>query len=110
MAIATVQPKWVGKSMTIWGGIIGALTILVPIITQLAGSIGTTVPVDPTDVTSIGDAVGTTIKAIGGVATLVMVFWGRIRAGRVAQPVSMVPNAPAVTVVLPTSTAGKRSG
>jgi hypothetical protein len=65
------QPKWIAKSMTLWGAVITA----VPVIAPLIG-----VDISPDDVATIGDSGVSIINAGFGIVGAVMVIYGRLRA------------------------------
>lgn len=98
--VVSVQPKWVGKSMTIWGAVVSAVSIFVPIVKQIATQVGTDIPVEPSDITNVGSAVGTTIQAVGGLAGLLLTWIGRVRAGKNPQPIVTVPTSEPVAVTV----------
>lgn len=98
--VVAVQPKFVLKSMTIWGAIMQVVSMGVAVVGPIADATGYSNPVQPGDVELIGN---TGMAAIGAIGTLVGAFfgiWGRFRAGKNAQPVTMAPNAAPVTVVV----------
>lgn len=112
-----VQPKFIGKSMTIWGAIMQVISMGVAVGGPILDAVGVTNPVQPGDVETIGQ---TGMAAIGAVGTLIGAFftvWGRFRSGTTAQPVSMAAGAaPVKVLVVPADTTGvssahpKRSG
>lgn len=99
-----VQPKWAGKSVTIVGVVMAALSIIVQFLAPMLG-----LDLTVTDVENIQEALMVLIVAGGGLFGSVMAVWGRFRSGKLIQPVSFVPNAPAVKVVL-ASTSKKVGG
>lgn len=111
MTQVIAQPKFVLKSMSIWGALISVLSTAYVVVGPILEATGVSVPVTPTDVNDIGQAGGNAIAAIGALVGSVLTIWGRFRAGRIAQPISIVPNAPiaTMTVVKPPAV-GKASG
>ncbi len=111
MTQVVAQPKFVLKSMSIWGALVSLVSTAYVVVGPILESTGITVPVTPTDVTTVGQAGGNAIAAVGALAGALLTIWGRFRAGRTAQPVSMVPAAPPVTVtVVKPPAMGKSSG
>ena len=69
------EPKWWGKSITIWGVLITALSSVVP---ALGPVIGVDIPEEM--VRDAGGQVMTTVQAVTGLAGTLMAIFGRIRA------------------------------
>ena len=74
----TLEPKWWGRSMTIWGAAITALSTVLPVIGPAFG-----VDVTPDVVRQAGEQVIAIVQAVGGLAGIMMTIYGRTRA---AQP------------------------
>ena len=105
--VAIVKPKQLLASTTAIGGIIAAAATIVPILAKAIFGID----VSAADVQSLGDAVMVAIQGLAAVVGLVMVFIGRIKAGKVAQPVALMPaSAPPVAVVVNDATLVKNVG
>lgn len=102
MATTLAKPKWIGKSMTIWGSIIAIAATAYQTIGPIADAVGVTVPVTPEDIQAAGNAGELAITGIGAVAGLVLTWWGRWRAGKNVQPVAMLPNAESTIVTVTT--------
>jgi hypothetical protein len=68
-------PKWWGRSLTIWGAIVTALSTVLPLLGPAFGF-----SITPELVQQLGDNVVVLAQALGGVAGTVMAIWGRIRA------------------------------
>jgi len=102
MSTTTVlaQPKWIGKSMSIWGALIALAATTYQVAGPIADAVGVTVPVTPQDIQAAGNAGAAVISAIGAIAGLGLTVWGRFRAGRNVQPVAMLPNEPPKTVTV----------
>ena len=73
-ATVLAQPKWIGKSWTIWGGIIAAASAAAPIISAITGA-----DITAEDVNQVGAGVANVAQGIGGLVGLLMVFYGRLR-------------------------------
>lgn len=71
------EAKWWGRSMTIWGVVVTALSTVMP---ALAPLIGVDLPGDL--VREAGGQVVTTVQAIGGLVGVVMSILGRLRASQ----------------------------
>lgn len=99
-----VQPKWVGKSATIIGVVMAALSIIVQFLAPMLG-----IDLSVTDIENIQEALMVLIVAGGGLFGSIMAVWGRFRAGKLIQPVSFVPYADPVKVAL-ASTSKKVGG
>lgn len=111
MTQVVAKPKFVLKSMSIWGAIIQVVSMGIAVVKPLAEATGYTVPVEPGDVESIGNAGLAAIGAIGTLAGAFLGIWGRFRAGKTVQPISLTVNAPAQTVTVAKPPAlGKSSG
>lgn len=91
--VVEVQPKWIGKSMTFWGAAISAIAVVYQVGKPILDSVGVTIPVTPADIQAAGNAGSAIITAIGGVAGLALTIIGRMRAGKVVQPVTILPTA-----------------
>ncbi len=106
------QPKWVGRSSTIWGAIIAVIATGYQVVGPIADTIGITIPVTPGDIQAANNSGAAIISGIGALAGLALTVWGRFKAGKVTQPVSVFPNAPktTVTVVTPQALTKKASG
>lgn len=92
------QPKFVLKSMSIWGAIVSVFSMGLQVGGPILDAIGVTSPVQPGDVQVVSDAGSQIISGIGTAIGAALVVWGRFRAGRTAQPVSMTVNANPLTV------------
>ena len=111
MTQVIAQPKFVLKSMSIWGALVSVLSTAYVVVGPILDATGVTVPVTPGDITTVGQAGGNAIAAVGALAGALLTIWGRFRAGKTAQPVSLTVNAApeSVTVVKPPAV-GKSSG
>ncbi len=69
------QPKWWGKSITIWGALITALATLLPLIAPLFG-----VEITAAMVEEFGDRITQLLQILGGLVGTVMTIYGRLRA------------------------------
>lgn len=108
-----VQPKFILKSMSIWGVIVMAASYVAPIVGTLTGLAGHPVDVPPGDIQTVGTSVGTAIQSVGMAIGAILGVWGRYRAGKVAQPIAVAPTNKIVSVEIPATTssaAGKKSG
>lgn len=112
-----VQPKWVGKSMTIWGSLFALIAVAYGTVGPILDAVGVTIPVTPQEIEAVKNVGTDTIKLAGTIFGTALVWWGRIRAGRNAQPITFTPDATPVTVkVVPAgndmkaSNSPKRSG
>jgi hypothetical protein len=96
--VVVSQPKFVLKSMSIWGAIMQVISMGVAVVGPIADATGYSNPVQPGDIETIGN---TGMAVIGGLGTLIGAFfgiWGRFRAGKSVQPVSIIPNAAPVMI------------
>ena len=110
MTQVVAQPKFILKSMTIWGALVSLASTAFVVVGPILEATGITVPVTPGDVGAVGQAGGNAIAAVGALAGALLTIWGRYKAGRVAQPIAVAPAGPvAITVVKP-DTLGKSSG
>jgi len=92
-AVVPVQPKWVGKSMTIWGSLFALIAVGFKTLGPVLDLVGVTVPITEVDVEAVKTAGTDAIALAGSVFGTVLVWWGRFRAGRTAQPVTLNPAA-----------------
>lgn len=67
--------KWWGRSMTVWGAMVTALSAVVPV---LAPAIG--VEISPETVRTLGDQTLQLIQVAGGLVGTVLTIYGRVRA------------------------------
>ena len=111
MTTVIAQPKWIGTSSTFWGALIAFVTTAYQVIGPIADAIGVTVPLTQDDIINAGQIGTNLIVAVGAAIGFALTIWGRIKAGRKAQPVTFIPNADpqTVTVVKPPAVA-KSSG
>lgn len=70
-----MESKWIGKSITIWGAIIGFLMTGLPIVGQFFGW-----DINPADIAQLGEKGTQFLNALGGMIGFVMAFYGRMRA------------------------------
>lgn len=112
MATVLAKPKWIGKSLSVWGAIIAMAATAFQVIGPIADAVGVTVPVTPQDVQEASHTGELVITAVGAVVGLVLTVVGRIRAGNNVQPVSMLPAAESkiVSVVTPPASSSKQTG
>lgn len=92
-----VQPKWILKSLTFWGAALSAAAVAYQVGKPIADSVGFTVPVTPEDIQNVQHVGAAAITAIGGVVGLGLTIWGRFKAGKTPQPVTILPSAPDTT-------------
>lgn len=92
------QPKFVLKSMSIWGAIISVLSMGLQVVGPILEATGNTNPVQTGDVEVVAGAGQQIVSGLGTLVGAVLVIWGRFRAGRTPQPVSMTINAAPQTV------------
>lgn len=109
MAIVTAQPKWIGKSMTIWGSLIAVAATAYQVLGPILDAVGVTVPITPQDIQDAGNVGGNVITAVTAAAGLVLTWWGRFRSGTNVQPISLTPNAPKEVVTITTPPAVPKS-
>ena len=69
------EPKWWGRSLTIWGSIVTGLATVMPIIGPLVG-----LQISADVVHQLGDGVIQVGQALAGVIGIVMTIYGRTRA------------------------------
>lgn len=74
-----MESKWVGKSLTVWGGIV----LLLPVLAEVFG-------VQIGGVEGIAAAGASIIEGVAAIAGFVMVVLGRLRAND-GKPVTLVP-------------------
>ena len=67
--------KWWGRSMTIWGVAITALSTVLPTVGPLIG-----LDITPELVLLLGDQVILALQAVGGLAGTILTIYGRMRA------------------------------
>lgn len=105
------QPKWLGRSTTIWGALIALAATAYQVVGPIADAVGVTVPVTPEDIAAASHAGSAILSGVGAAVGLALTIWGRFKAGRIAQPISVVPGAPPVSIeVIKSGTSGKTSG
>lgn len=107
------QPKWIAKSTTFWGALISFATVGLSTVGPILDAVGVTIPVTPADIEAASNTGTLAIQAAGAVVGLFATIFGRWKAGKTAQPVSMLPNAPATTLEVakpPSGVTGKSSG
>lgn len=107
------QPKWIGKSTTFWGALIGVAAVAYQTVGPILDAVGVTVPVTADDIQQAGEVGTKAITAIAGIVGFGLTIWGRFKAGKTAQPVSLTPNAPPKTVEVvkpPGNNVGKSTG
>jgi uncharacterized protein (TIGR02594 family) len=71
------EPKWWGRSLTIWGTIVTTLATVLPVIGPLIG-----LDITAEMVRDFGEQATRVIQAIGGLVGVLMTIWGRSRADR----------------------------
>lgn len=71
------EPKWWGRSLTIWGTIVTTLATVLPVIGPLVG-----LDITAEMVRDFGEQATRVIQAIGGLVGVLMTIWGRSRADR----------------------------
>jgi hypothetical protein len=76
-AIATVEPKWWGHSLTIWGAVVTGLAAILPAIGPAVG-----VEISGDVVRSTGDQAASAAQAVIGLAGTLLAIFGRVRATR----------------------------
>lgn len=74
-----MESKWVGKSLTVWGGVV----LLLPVLASVFG-------IEIGGVEGIAAAGVSIIEGIAAIAGFVMVVLGRLRAND-GKPVTLVP-------------------
>jgi hypothetical protein len=72
---AAPDTKWWGKSLTIWGVIVTALSTVLPALGPLIG-----LDITAELVRQLGDQIVVVVQAIGGLIGIVLTIWGRARA------------------------------
>lgn len=72
---ATPEPKWWGRSMTIWGVVVTTLSAVVPIAARACG-----IDLPAQLVQDLGTQITVVLQAIGGLAGIVITIAGRVRA------------------------------
>lgn len=111
MTQVVAQPKFVLKSMSIWGAITSVISMAIAVVGPIAEATGYSNPVQPGDVEVVSQAGASVIGALGTLAGSVLVIWGRFRAGKTAQPITITPNAPVQTITIAKPPAvGKSTG
>ncbi len=75
VSTASVEPKWWGQSLTIWGTIVTGLATVLPIAGPLLG-----IEISADLVHQLGDGVVRAAQALAGVAGILMTIYGRTRA------------------------------
>lgn len=110
MTQVIAQPKFILKSMTIWGALVSLASTAYVVVGPILEATGITVPVTPTDVTTVGQAGGNAIAAVGALAGALLTIWGRYKAGRVAQPIAIAPANPVTVTVVKPPAVGKSLG
>jgi uncharacterized protein (TIGR02594 family) len=71
----TQQPKWWGRSLTIWGALITAISTVLPIVGPLVG-----LDLSAADILRFGDQVNQVLQALGGILGTILTVYGRFRA------------------------------
>ena len=71
----TPDSKWWGRSMTMWGVIITALSTVLPVMGPLIG-----LDITAELVRQLGDQVIVIAQAVGGLVGTILAIWGRARA------------------------------
>ncbi len=76
--------KWWGKSVTIWGTLITALSTVLPLVGPLLG-----IDLTPDMIRGIGEQLAVIAQAAGGIIGTILAIYGRVRAtsGLVQRPV-----------------------
>lgn len=112
MSTVLAKPKWIGKSMTIWGSLIAIATTGYQTVGPILDAVGVTVPITPADIEAASNAGSLIITGVGAAAGLIITWIGRFRAGRNVQPITMAPSAESkiVTVVTPPASHSKQTG
>ena len=72
---AAPDSKWWGRSMTIWGVLITALSTVMPVLGPVVG-----LDITAELVRQVGDQVVVVVQAAGGLAGTILAIWGRARA------------------------------
>jgi hypothetical protein len=71
----TPGTKWWGRSMTIWGAVITALSTVLPTLGPVIG-----LDITPELVRQLGDQLLLAVQAIGGLIGTILTIYGRLRA------------------------------
>ena len=71
----SVETKWWGQSLTIWGTIITTLATVLPVVGPILG-----LQISADVVRQIGDGVVQVVQALAGVVGILMTVYGRSRA------------------------------
>lgn len=71
----SLQPKWWGQSLTIWGSIVTAVSTVAPVLGPLFG-----IDIGVDALKDLSDNVVRALQAVGGVVGTAMTIWGRLRA------------------------------
>ncbi len=71
----TQQPKWWGRSLTIWGAVITALSTVLPLLGPLLG-----IDLSAADILRFGDQMTQVLQIIGGILGTILTIYGRVRA------------------------------
>lgn len=87
------QPKWIGKSTSVWGALIALAAVAYQTVGPLADAVGVTVPVTGEDIQEASKVGSNIITALGGAVGFGLTLWGRWKAGKNPQPVTFAPNA-----------------
>jgi uncharacterized protein (TIGR02594 family) len=72
---AATQPKWWGRSLTIWGAVVAGLAAVLPAVGPAIG-----VEITPATVHTAADQVGAIAQAVTGLAGTIAAIYGRVRA------------------------------
>lgn len=108
MTVAVVQPKWALKSMSIWSTIVGAALMAYQTIGPIITGFGIDVPVKPEDIVAVRDLGSNLIVGVSSIGVFIAGLIGRFRAGWSTAPVSVLPNAAPVKVVVAPVRGGDR--
>lgn len=81
-----VKPKFALGSWTILGGLGMLLTILAPYISAYLG-----IDITPEDIMQGSEVIDGAVKSVTGAFFFLMLVWGRIKAGKKAQPITLNP-------------------
>lgn len=89
-----VKPKFGGGSWSILGGLGMLLTILSPFISKWTG-----IDLTPDDIEGASGALDGVVKGIAGVVSFAVLVAGRIRSGKILEPITFNPAGAAPMLV-----------
>ena len=70
-----LEPKWWGRSLTIWGAVVAGLAAVLPVLSPAIG-----VEVTPDAVHTAADQIAAVVQAATGLAGTLIAIYGRVRA------------------------------